>query len=119
MSHIDIAALFAALNVHRTTHGLSWRNVGEATGLSASTFTRLSHGHKIDIDGYVICCRWLGVSTETFTTDQLAAKPETLAGELVALLRRHRVPVVYWSPLGELINAARESSVAEGEASDA
>ena len=114
MSHIDIAALYAALNLHRDAQGLSWRDVAQVTGLSASTFTRLNHGCKLDLDGYVVCCRWLGVSTEVFITGQLAAKPKNLVGELSTLLRRYEVPVVYWSPLGELINAAREPSKGEG-----
>lgn len=115
MSHISIPALYAALDVHRETQGLSWRDVARITGLSASTFTRLRHGRSLDLDGYVVCCRWLGLPLEAFTTDQVTyPTPETLAGELVTLLRRYGVPVVYWSPLGELINAARESSKGEG-----
>jgi hypothetical protein len=103
MGHINIGALFAALDVQRSTQGLSWRNVGRITGLAASTFTRLGHGYNLDLDGYVVCCRWLGVSLEDFVTGQLAAKPANLAGELSTLLRRYGVPMGYWTPLSSLI----------------
>lgn len=113
MSHISIPALFAALDVRREAQGLSWRDVARTIGLSASTFTRLSRGCTLDLDGYVVCCRWLGVSTEVFITGELTAKPENLAAELSTLLHRYGVPAVYWRSLGELIDRLADSKRSE------
>ncbi len=106
VKQIDITALLAALDTHRVTQGLSWREVARSTGISASTFSRMASGHYPDLDGYAICCRWLGVSLDTFTAPQSGVSPDA-STELVVLLRQLGVPECYWRTLVEHVCALR------------
>lgn len=93
MAEVDIAAFHAALDAHRTTRGLSWRDVAGETGLSASTLTRMAGGQKPCLDGAVTLTRWLGVPLEAFVRPEgQAAEIPTFEAELASLLHRHQVP---------------------------
>lgn len=101
---VDLEALQTALEIQRATQNVSWRDVATQTGMSASTFSRLRTGKGIDIHGYAACCRWLGVSLDTFVTP--TDQPNLVPGQttdLLTLLRRRGVPQVYWAPLVAMI----------------
>ena len=102
--HIDVAALYAAIDTNRAVQGMSWREVARAVDMSASTFSRIRSGHKPELDGYARCCRWLGVSMDVFGTQQTQDPPH-LGTELVLLLKRAGVPEVYWRTLCEHVIA--------------
>lgn len=82
--------LYAALDAHRRRRGLRWQDCAGEMALSASLFSRLSHGHQPSLDAYVAMCRWLGMAMESFTGggEPVAA---TLDLELIAVLHRHGV----------------------------
>lgn len=106
MEHVSIPALVAALDTNRTTRSLLWRDVAHETDLSASLFSRMRTGRGLDVDSYAKCCRWLGVSLDTFLTtprDPESDDHPGLAIELVALLHHYGLPEVYWQPLAELV----------------
>ena len=63
---LDVAALFAALDQRRKAHEQSWKDVAAEVGVSQSTFTRLSDGHRPDADALCSLIVWLGVSLRTF-----------------------------------------------------
>ena len=76
MLRFDTKALFAALDHQRATRGLSWKDVAKATGVSASTITRLRAGGRMEVDGALALVHWLGVTVETFVRTS-AGRAET------------------------------------------
>jgi hypothetical protein len=51
MVRFDSKALYAALDARRGAHGMTWRQVASATGVSATTMTRLRAGGRLEVDG--------------------------------------------------------------------
>jgi len=79
--HIDLEALYGALNAERENRGLSWRELGKEIGTSASTFTRLAQGRGTDADTFATLVAWLGVSADHFVRGNEPPKgqPRTVA----------------------------------------
>ncbi|MFG1804867.1 helix-turn-helix domain-containing protein [Streptomyces sp. NPDC049040] len=90
-THINVAALYAALDVARTARRLSWRQLAAEVGVSPSTMTRLANGNRPDVDAFAALVRWLRAPAESFMidsegTERAAAEPELLV-QLAPLLR--------------------------------
>lgn len=75
--HIDLGALYAALEAKREVEGRPWRAIAEELGISASTFTRLGQGKGTDIDTFVTLTGWLGLSPDDFVTGERASETES------------------------------------------
>jgi transcriptional regulator with XRE-family HTH domain len=77
---VNVAALYSALDAKREAEGLSWREVARAIGVNHSIFTRLSKGHRPDVDTFVTLTGWLGMAPERFVDGDVAnpATEETL-----------------------------------------
>lgn len=91
-SHVDVAALYAALEAEKHTRGMSWRQLARDCQLSPSTFTRMANGLRPDVDAFAGLVRWLGQPAEAFmTTDQdvTGATPDVVAS-LAPLLRARK-----------------------------
>lgn len=57
----DTAAFWAALDRARTERGLTWRDLGNATGVGNATFTRIGkHHHNPDANNLAKLLHWLG-----------------------------------------------------------
>jgi transcriptional regulator with XRE-family HTH domain len=69
MLRFDSKALHAALDHQRHKRGLTWKQVAEATGVSAATLTRTRIGGRLEVDGVLAMVRWLGKPVEEFTRD--------------------------------------------------
>jgi transcriptional regulator with XRE-family HTH domain len=63
---VNVSALYSALDSKREAEGLSWRQVAGVLGLNHSIFTRLSQGHRPDVDTFVTLTGWLGMAPERF-----------------------------------------------------
>lgn len=74
---VDLAAFYAALDRKRQAEGLSWRGLGRALGIPASTFTRLARGRGPDVDGFAVLLHWLGMPVAAF----LVPPPEDAPSE--------------------------------------
>lgn len=61
---LDVPELHWLLDAQRRQRGLSWRDVADACGISASTLTRLGDGHRPDADGLVSLLVWLDMDTD-------------------------------------------------------
>lgn len=66
---LDVAALYAALDLIRSHGGLSWREAAKQTGCSPSLFSRLAAGHKPDVDALCTLLAWLRVPLDRFVID--------------------------------------------------
>ncbi len=67
-AHLDVEALYAALDARRKSKKLSWRDLAKEAGVSPSTLTRMAQGKRPDVDGFAALVRWLGVSADQYLT---------------------------------------------------
>ena len=79
-------AFCAALNATRLAKQMTWKQVAEESGVSASTLTRMTQGKLPDVNGLGALLRWSGLKAESFLGSEKPNQPETLA-EMTALLR--------------------------------
>jgi transcriptional regulator with XRE-family HTH domain len=79
--HFDTEGFFAALDAVRAAKGQTWKEVAAASGVSASTLTRMAHGKRPDVDGLAALLAWSGLKAEDYLKGRraVAGKPETLA----------------------------------------
>lgn len=66
---LDVAALYAALDVVRAHQDITWRDLAEQTSVSASTFSRMAQGHRPDADALCTLVAWLRLPLDRFTAD--------------------------------------------------
>lgn len=69
----DVSALHAALDSERVSRRLTWKDVSAASGVSASTLTRLSQGKRPDVDSLAALTGWLGMSADRFMGQRTVA----------------------------------------------
>lgn len=81
----DMASFYAALDAHRVSRGLNWKDVARESGVSQSTLTRISQGRRPDIDGLALLLTWSGLNAADFLKNR-PGEPEPLA-QVTALLR--------------------------------
>lgn len=75
--HIDVGALYGALEAKREAEGQPWRAIAAELDVSASTFTRLSQGKGVDIDTFVTLTGWLGASPDDFVVGDKPRESES------------------------------------------
>ena len=77
----DASAFFSALDSQRVARRLTWKDVAEESGISASTLTRMAQGRRPDVDSLAALTAWSGLVADDFirVTETNRAKPETLA----------------------------------------
>ena len=84
----DNAAFYAALDAERAARNLTWKQVAEQTGVSASTLTRMAQGRRPDVDGLASLVRWSGLKPESFMgATEVVAEP---LAEITALIYADR-----------------------------
>ncbi len=66
----DGMGFYKALNDIRETSSLTWKQVGEQTGVSASTLTRMGQGRKPDADSLAKLSAWGRVNPADFVLNQ-------------------------------------------------
>lgn len=62
----DHERFFAALNARRISRHLTWKQVAEESGVSASTLTRMAQGKRPDVDGLSALLKWGGLQSDSF-----------------------------------------------------
>ena len=80
-TQFDETSFFRAVDRRRVSENLSWRELGRQLGLSPSTFSRLSRGHRPEIETFVKLLAWLKMPAEAF----MIGTPTDSAGEADAL----------------------------------
>ena len=87
----DAEAFYAAIDSQRGAKGLNWKEVSAATGVGASTLTRMSQGKRPDVDGLAALLAWSGLNANDFIKKELKreSQPESLA-QITAVLRADR-----------------------------
>jgi transcriptional regulator with XRE-family HTH domain len=86
----DAAAFYQALDAERIARRLNWKQVAAATGVSASTLTRMAQGKRPDVDGLAALAAWSGLNTDEFVRSVgTRPEPEPLA-KITTYLRSDR-----------------------------
>ena len=79
-------AFCAALDAQRLARLMTWKQVAEESGVSASTLTRMTQGKRPDVDGLAALLSWSGLKAEDFLGQAQGNRAETMA-QMTALLR--------------------------------
>lgn len=74
--YFDLDGFYAALDAARLAKALNWKQVAAASGVSASTLTRMSQGKRPDVDGLAALAAWSGLDTDDFVRSDLTERPE-------------------------------------------
>lgn len=82
----DAVAFYAAIDSQRSAKGLSWKQVAEESGVSASTLTRMGQGKRPDVDGLAALLAWSGLKADDFIRTEKSGSAEPIA-RIVAYLR--------------------------------
>ena len=76
----DVEAFHAALDGVRRAKEMNWKEVASATGVSASTLTRMAQGKRPDVDGLAALAAWSGLDADQFVRSEGdRPEPEPLA----------------------------------------
>src|SRR5262245_19967048 len=62
----DVARFQAALDAHRASRGLTWKEVAAEARVSASTLSRLGQGKRPDVDSLAALIAWSGLPADPF-----------------------------------------------------
>lgn len=74
----DADAFYAALDAHRESRQITWKQVAAESGVSASTLTRMAQGKRPDVNGLAALAAWSGLHTDDYVrseTDRPQAEP--------------------------------------------
>jgi transcriptional regulator with XRE-family HTH domain len=103
----DNAAFFAALDAKRAARRITWKQVAEETGVSASTLTRMAQGRRPDVDGLAALLKWSGLRAEPFM-DAPEAASEPLSEMTALIYADRRLSAQNKSVLEHMLRAAYE-----------
>jgi transcriptional regulator with XRE-family HTH domain len=73
----DAEGFFAALDDRRESRGVTWKQVAEESGVSASTLTRMAQGKRPDVDSLAALLKWSGLSADDYIVDADEAEAHT------------------------------------------
>ena len=71
----DAGAFFSALESTKLARGLTWKQVADQSGVSASTLIRMAQGRRPDVDGLAALSSWAGLDIDDFVRTE-GEKPE-------------------------------------------
>ena len=69
MKRFDAKALHNALDEQRKRRDMSWTDVSNEIGVSASTLRRTKGGGRLEVDGMLAMVDWLNEKVETFVIE--------------------------------------------------
>jgi transcriptional regulator with XRE-family HTH domain len=87
--NFDTEAFRAALDSQRLAMGMTWKEVADEAGVSASTLTRMAQGKRPDVDGLAALLRWSGLKAEMFIVTKGGPKKKEAEpiAQITAVLR--------------------------------
>ena len=103
----DLGKFHAALNAHRAARRLTWKEVAQQSGVSASTLTRMSQGKRPDVDGLALLLAWSGLDALPFVPT--ANEPEPMANIAANLRADRRLSEESAKALEEIFQIAYEN----------
>lgn len=86
----DASAFYEALDAQRQSRRLTWKQVAQESGVSASTLTRMAQGKRPDVDGLAALTAWSGLNADDFIrSEEVRPEPDALA-KITTYLRSDR-----------------------------
>lgn len=85
----DGQAFFSALESRVDAQSLTWKQVSQSTGVSASTLTRMAQGKYPDAASLAALSAWSGLNPAEFVEGAAPVNPDFVA-EFAALLRAQK-----------------------------
>jgi transcriptional regulator with XRE-family HTH domain len=73
----NVESFYAALDSQRQSKKLTWKQVAEKSGVSASTLTRMAQGRRPDVDSLAALLDWSGLKAELFVQGGKATQVES------------------------------------------
>lgn len=105
----DGAAFYEALDAARLAKRLNWKQVAAASGVSASTLTRMAQGKRPDVDGLAALSAWSGLNADDFVrSEDDRPQPEPLAQIATYLRSDKNLSPESATALNEVIKATYE-----------
>lgn len=71
--NFDCERFYSALDSHRISRRMTWKQIAEQSGVSASTLTRMAQGRRPDVDSLASLMSWSGESADKFLLSPDAA----------------------------------------------
>jgi transcriptional regulator with XRE-family HTH domain len=107
--HFDADSFYAALDAQRASKGLTWKQVAQAAGVSASTLTRMSRGKRPDVDSLAALSSWSGLTVDDFVVNAGSVRKVSPMAAITAHLRSdpHLAPESA-AALADIMKAAYE-----------
>lgn len=104
----DVGAFYRALDVTRIARNLNWKQVAEASGVSASTLSRLAQGKRPDVDSLAGLLNWGSLSANSFVGGPSHAErqPEPLSQITSVLYGDDSLPADGRDAMIDMITAA-------------
>ena len=81
----DGGAFYEALDAVRRSRQITWKQVAEESGVSASTLTRMAQGRRPDVDGLAALTAWSGLIAD----DYIRSDADRPSAEPLALITTH------------------------------
>jgi transcriptional regulator with XRE-family HTH domain len=110
LAEFDRSAFVAALDSTRSAKGVTWKQVSDESGVSASTLTRIVQGGKLpDVSGLAALLAWSGLDASNYVTRRDAAdarEPEPLAQALTYFRRDPRLKPKDREALEQIVRVA-------------
>jgi len=80
-AEFDNDAFVTALDATRVSRSMTWKQVADESGVSASTLTRMAQGKRPDVDGLAALLAWSGLDATRFVRHRRGSprEPEPLA----------------------------------------
>lgn len=76
----DVKSFYRAVDAAREEKGLTWKQLGAALSVHASTFSRMARGQKPDADSLAAMSAWAGLNPADFVPNaRKRTNPSTLA----------------------------------------
>jgi transcriptional regulator with XRE-family HTH domain len=105
----DADAFYSALDAVRQAKTMTWKQIAAASGVSASTLTRMGQGKRPDVDGLAALAAWSGLDTNDYVRSTAARQdPEPLALISTYLRSDQNLSAEAATALDELIKATYE-----------
>lgn len=105
----DASAFYEALDGVRQGKDMNWKEVAAASGVSASTLTRMAQGKRPDVDGLAALVAWSGLDADDYVRSaEPKPEPEPL-GKISTYLRSDKnLSPEAATALDELVKATYE-----------
>lgn len=105
----DAQGFYEALDSTRQAKKMTWKDIAVASGVSASTLTRMAQGKRPDVDSLAALVTWSGLGTDQFVlTDTHKADVEPLAMISTYLRGDRNLTPDSAAALSEIVKAAYE-----------